>query len=163
MPTERSEPAPARAVAGHVRRQHGRGGRPDLAGDALDRVRAPALLIVGGADQQVLQLNRDGAARLTAENDVTVVPGATHLFPEPGALEQVIGRSVDWLTRWLPSAPQPRSPADQVPGPTGPPRWGQCGVDAHRPVAPSSAALKSPARSPVTSMWPAARLRPPRR
>ncbi|CCG03771.1 conserved protein of unknown function [Blastococcus saxobsidens DD2] len=81
-----------------------RGGRPDLAGDALGRVRAPTLLVVGGADAQVLDLNREAAARLTAEHEIAVVPGATHLFPEPGALEQVIDRTVDWLGRWLPSA-----------------------------------------------------------
>ena len=85
-----------------------RGGRPDLAGDALGRVRAPTLLIVGGADRQVLELNRAAAARLTAVHDIAVVPGATHLFPEPGALEQVIDRSVHWLTTWLPSARRPR-------------------------------------------------------
>ena len=78
-----------------------RGGRPDLAGDALGQVRAPTLLVVGGADSQVLQLNRDAAARLTAEHEIAVVPGATHLFAEPGALEQVIDRTVDWLNRWL--------------------------------------------------------------
>jgi putative phosphoribosyl transferase len=82
-----------------------RGGRPDLAGDALGRVRAPTLLVVGGADQQVLELNRDAAARLTAEHEIAVVPGATHLFAEPGALEQVIDRTVDWLNRRLRSQP----------------------------------------------------------
>jgi putative phosphoribosyl transferase len=84
-----------------------RGGRPDLAGDALGRVRAPTLLIVGGADRQVLELNRGAATRLATVHDIAVVPGATHLFPEPGALEQVIDRSVHWLTTWLPSA-EPR-------------------------------------------------------
>ncbi len=79
-----------------------RGGRPDLAGTALGRVRAPTLLIVGGADRQVLELNRQAAARLTAEHEITVIPGATHLFPEEGALEQVIDRSVAWLGRSLP-------------------------------------------------------------
>jgi putative phosphoribosyl transferase len=78
-----------------------RGGRPDLAGEALGRVRAPTLLIVGGADPEVLDLNRDAAARLAAEHDVAVVPGATHLFPEPGALEQVIDRTIAWLDRWV--------------------------------------------------------------
>ena len=82
-----------------------RGGRPDLAGDALGRVRAPTLLVVGGADQHVLELNRDAAARLTAEHEIAVVPGATHLFAEPGALEQVIDRTVDWLNRRLRSQP----------------------------------------------------------
>jgi putative phosphoribosyl transferase len=93
-----------------VRAVISRGGRPDLAGEALGRVRAPTLLIVGGADPQVLELNREAAARIAGENEVSVVPGASHLFPEPGALEQVIGRSVDWLARWLPSAAPP--PAD---------------------------------------------------
>jgi putative phosphoribosyl transferase len=79
-----------------------RGGRPDLAGDALDRVRAPTLLIVGGADRQVLELNREAAARLATEHEIAVIPGATHLFPEEGALELVIDRSIDWLARWLP-------------------------------------------------------------
>jgi dienelactone hydrolase len=81
-----------------------RGGRPDLAGAALGRVRAPTLLIVGGADRQVLQLNRQAAARLAAEHEIAVIPGATHLFPEKGALEQVIDRTVAWLDRTLPPA-----------------------------------------------------------
>jgi dienelactone hydrolase len=79
-----------------------RGGRPDLAGDALGRVRAPTLLIVGGADSAVLELNRAAAARLASPHAVSVVPGATHLFPEEGALEQVVVAAVDWLARWLP-------------------------------------------------------------
>jgi dienelactone hydrolase len=80
-----------------------RGGRPDLAGAALGRVRAPTLLIVGGADREVLELNRQAAARLAAEHEISVIPGATHLFPEPGALDQVIERSVAWLARSLSS------------------------------------------------------------
>src|SRR3954471_2723293 len=78
-----------------------RGGRPDLAGEALGRVRAPTLLIVGGADREVLELNRDAARQLTTEQQVIVVPGATPLFPEPGALEQVIDRAIAWLYRWV--------------------------------------------------------------
>jgi putative phosphoribosyl transferase len=78
-----------------------RGGRPDLAGEALARVRTPTLLVVGGADEQVLELNRAAAARLTAECEVSVVPGATHLFQEPGALEQVVARTIAWLDRWM--------------------------------------------------------------
>jgi dienelactone hydrolase len=66
-----------------------RGGRPDLAGDALARVRAPTLLIVGGADDDVLTMNEDARAAMTADVRLEVVPGATHLFEEPGALEQV--------------------------------------------------------------------------
>ena len=82
-----------------------RGGRPDLAGDALGRVRAPTLLIVGGADHEVLELNRAAAARLVAVHEIAVVPGATHLFAEAGALEQVIDRSARWLAAWLLPAP----------------------------------------------------------
>ena len=81
-----------------------RGGRPDLAGEALARVRAPTLLLVGGADQEVLDLNRAAAARLIAACEVSVVPGATHLFQEPGALEEVIARTAAWLDRWMPAA-----------------------------------------------------------
>jgi putative phosphoribosyl transferase len=87
-----------------VRAVVSRGGRPDLAGAALERVRAATLLVVGSADEQVLELNRAAAARLTAEHAVAVVPGATHLFPEPGALEQVVDRTVGWLDRWLPTS-----------------------------------------------------------
>jgi putative phosphoribosyl transferase len=62
---------------------------------------------VGGADQQVLELNREAAARLVAPHDVVVIPGATHLFPEEGALEQVVDHSVHWLDRWLVAPPGP--------------------------------------------------------
>ncbi|MBM7808889.1 dienelactone hydrolase [Geodermatophilus bullaregiensis] len=86
-----------------VRAVVSRGGRPDLAADALDRVRAPTLLVVGGADEQVLALNRAAAARLAGRWEVAVVPGATHLFPEPGALEQVVDLTTGWLSRWLPA------------------------------------------------------------
>ena len=86
-----------------VRAVVSRGGRPDLAGTALGRVRAPTLLIVGGADSRVLELNREAGRRLAARHDIAVIAGATHLFPEPGALEEVIARCVDWLTRELPS------------------------------------------------------------
>jgi len=90
-----------------VRAVVSRGGRPDLAGSALEQVRAPTLLIVGGADEEVLQLNAEAAARLPVEHRLVVVPGATHLFPEPGALDAVIEASVDWLDRWLPRSPFP--------------------------------------------------------
>ncbi|MGY1839452.1 MULTISPECIES: dienelactone hydrolase family protein [unclassified Modestobacter] len=88
-----------------VRAVISRGGRPDLAGAALGRVRAPTLLLVGAADEQVLALNRDAAGQLAGEHEVSVVPGATHLFPEPGALEQVVERSIAWLRRWVPGTP----------------------------------------------------------
>jgi dienelactone hydrolase len=86
-----------------------RGGRPDLAGDALPRVRAPTLLIVGGVDGPVIGLNRQALARLgAAEKRLVIIPGATHLFEEPGALEEVARLAADWLTRHL------SRPADTV-------------------------------------------------
>ncbi|MGW3462046.1 phosphoribosyltransferase family protein [Streptomyces olivaceoviridis] len=75
-----------------------RGGRPDLAGPRLAAVTAPTLLVVGGADPQVLALNRDAQARLRCENRLEVVPGATHLFEEPGTLERVTELARDWFT-----------------------------------------------------------------
>lgn len=81
-----------------------RGGRPDLAGDALDRVAAPVLLVVGGADEAVLGLNREAAERLSAPHEIHVVPGATHLFPEPGALEEVAEVAGQWFLEHLEKA-----------------------------------------------------------
>jgi len=79
-----------------------RGGRPDLAGDNLGRVRAPTLLIVGGDDVPVIGLNRQALARLAAEEKgLVIVPGATHLFEEPGALEEVARLAADWFGRHL--------------------------------------------------------------
>ncbi|AOR37629.1 hydrolase [Streptomyces fodineus] len=78
-----------------------RGGRPDLAGDALEEVRAPVLLIVGGQDQQVLELNEGAARRLRAPHALSVVEGATHLFGEPGALEQVAETARRWCEERL--------------------------------------------------------------
>ncbi|MEX0659846.1 MAG: phosphoribosyltransferase family protein [Egibacteraceae bacterium] len=78
-----------------------RGGRPDLAGAALPRVAAPTLLVVGGADTPVIQMNRDAMARMTAGTRLEIVEGATHLFPEPGALERVAGLAVGWFTHHL--------------------------------------------------------------
>jgi putative phosphoribosyl transferase len=74
-----------------------RGGRPDLASASLAAVRAPTLLIVGGADPSVLQANREAAAKLTAPHQVVVVPGATHLFEEPGALDEVAHLAGSWF------------------------------------------------------------------
>lgn len=76
-----------------------RGGRPDLAGDSLPRVRAPTLLIVGGADVEVLMLNRAAARQITCECELAVVPQATHLFEEPGTLEQVQELAARWFGR----------------------------------------------------------------
>jgi dienelactone hydrolase len=87
-----------------VRAVVSRGGRPDLAGAALARVRAPTLLIVGGQDPVVRELNREAFDRLRCEKDMAVVPGATHLFEEPGALEQVARLARDWFLRHLPTA-----------------------------------------------------------
>lgn len=78
-----------------------RGGRPDLAGGYLRLVRAPTLFIVGGADEVVIELNHGAAALLSAEHSLAIVPGATHLFPEPGALEEVARLACDWFGRFL--------------------------------------------------------------
>jgi putative phosphoribosyl transferase len=75
-----------------------RGGRPDLAGPALPLVRAPVLLIVGGADEVVLGLNRQAFEQLETEKRLVVVPGATHLFEEPGALEEVARLAAEWFS-----------------------------------------------------------------
>jgi dienelactone hydrolase len=84
-----------------VRAVVSRGGRPDLAGASLSRVRAPTLLIVGGRDHVVLDLNREAFARLRCEKKLEVVSGATHLFEEPGALEEVARLARDWFRRHL--------------------------------------------------------------
>jgi pimeloyl-ACP methyl ester carboxylesterase len=78
-----------------------RGGRPDLAGDALSQIRAPTLLIVGGADTGVLELNQDAFARLNCVKQLHVVPEATHLFEEPGALDEVVQAAGDWFALHL--------------------------------------------------------------
>ncbi|MFJ8713671.1 dienelactone hydrolase family protein [Streptomyces violaceus] len=78
-----------------------RGGRPDLAGDALDAVRVPVLLIVGGRDQHVLRLNEEAARRLQAPHTLHVVPGATHLFEEPGTLDRVTEAARQWCDERL--------------------------------------------------------------
>jgi putative phosphoribosyl transferase len=84
-----------------------RGGRPDLAQDRLNMVRAPTLLIVGAADHVVLDLNRRAAEDLRCENRVAVVPGASHLFEEPGALAEVAGLASDWFLQHLAPATVP--------------------------------------------------------
>ena len=78
-----------------------RGGRPDLAGDALSRVRAPTLLIVGGDDVPVIGLNREAMGQLHVEKKLQIIPGATHLFEEPGALEEVARLAAGWFVRYL--------------------------------------------------------------
>ncbi|MFL5656569.1 MAG: dienelactone hydrolase family protein [Ktedonobacteraceae bacterium] len=78
-----------------------RGGRPDLAGSALTAVQAPTLLIVGSKDTQVIELNRMALSLLKGEKQIEIVPGATHLFEEPGALERVAQLASQWFTRYL--------------------------------------------------------------
>jgi putative phosphoribosyl transferase len=78
-----------------------RGGRPDMAGEALAQIRAPTLLIVGGADTAVLELNEEASAALNCTKHLHVVPGATHLFEEPGALDEVVAAAGDWFVQHL--------------------------------------------------------------
>lgn len=78
-----------------------RGGRPDLAGDVLARVEAPTLLIVGGLDYPVIEMNRWAYARLNCEKELVIVPGASHLFEEPGTLEEVARFAADWFQTHL--------------------------------------------------------------
>ena len=90
-------PARVRAVVS-------RGGRPDLAGPALARVAAPTLLIVGGDDAPVIGMNREAMARMTAPVRLEIVPGASHLFEEAGALDRVAALASDWFARYLVAA-----------------------------------------------------------
>jgi fermentation-respiration switch protein FrsA (DUF1100 family) len=85
-----------------------RGGRPDLAGPVLHKVRTPTLLIVGGQDFGVIELNQAALAQLAGEKALRIIPGATHLFPEPGALETVMGEAARWFDLHL---SRPRLPA----------------------------------------------------
>jgi pimeloyl-ACP methyl ester carboxylesterase len=78
-----------------------RGGRPDLAGDALPRVQAPTLLLVGELDREVIALNRQAMARMRAPTELVIVPGATHLFEEPGALDVVADHAARHFSRYL--------------------------------------------------------------
>jgi putative phosphoribosyl transferase len=78
-----------------------RGGRPDLATDALRQVQAPTLLIVGGDDEPVVEMNRQAYSLLNSEKQLVIVPGATHLFEEPGALEEVASLARDWFLRHM--------------------------------------------------------------
>ncbi len=91
----------AAKLPGRVGAVVSRGGRPDLAGNALDVVQAPILLIVGGADFGVIELNEQALARLRGPKALEIIPGASHLFPEPGALEAVIDHAAAWFERQL--------------------------------------------------------------
>lgn len=94
--------AAAAARPGDIFAVVSRGGRPDLALEALPRVKAPTLLIVGGDDAPVIAMNEEAACALNAEHRLVIVPGATHLFEEPGALETVARLAADWFTGHLP-------------------------------------------------------------
>jgi dipeptidyl aminopeptidase/acylaminoacyl peptidase len=87
--------------AADVRAVVSRGGRPDLAGPALARARAPSLLIVGQLDDVVIELNRQAMSELGAPAQLVIVPGATHLFEEPGTLERVVQLAREWFQRHL--------------------------------------------------------------
>ena len=91
----------AAKLPGRVSAVVSRGGRPDLAGNALDTVQAPTLLIVGGADFGVIELNEQALARLRGVKALEIVPRASHLFPEPGALEAVIDHAAAWFEQHL--------------------------------------------------------------
>lgn len=78
-----------------------RGGRPDLAGSALPHVKAPTLLIVGGNDFPVIEMNKEAMKKLRCEKKLVIVPGATHLFEEPGTLEEVARLAADWFIRYI--------------------------------------------------------------
>ncbi len=92
-----------------------RGGRPDLAGDSLAQVRAPTLLIVGERDAPVIAMNRDAMQRLASrECKLVLVPGATHLFEEPGTLEEAASLAADWLEEHLAPSRRPRPEATDV-------------------------------------------------
>ena len=93
--------AAAELPEGAVRAVVSRGGRPDLAGRALGRVRCPVLLIVGGYDNGVIELNERARGEMRCESELVIVPGATHLFEESGTLEQVADLAAGWLERRL--------------------------------------------------------------
>lgn len=94
----------------HVRAVVSRGGRPDLAGDFLDEVQAPTLLVVGGADVGVIELNEEALARLQGLKALEIIPGASHLFPEPGALEAVIEHAARWFEHYLGAGSEKSAP-----------------------------------------------------
>jgi putative phosphoribosyl transferase len=91
----------AARLGGRIGAVVSRGGRPDLAGDVLDQICVPTLLIVGGIDVGVIELNERAFARLQGPRALEIVPGASHLFPEPGALDAVINHAARWFTRYL--------------------------------------------------------------
>lgn len=96
----------AAALAPEIRAVVSRGGRPDLAGHQyLAQVECPTLLLVGGRDEEVLELNRQTGAQMHCPHRLTIVPGATHLFEEPGTLDAVARLAADWFAQYLPRQP----------------------------------------------------------
>jgi dienelactone hydrolase len=92
----------AAALTGEIQAVVSRGGRPDLAGTKeLTQVKAPTLLLVGGADKEVIELNREAYARLHCSKELSIIPGATHLFEEAGTLEEVARQAAVWFNRYL--------------------------------------------------------------
>jgi putative phosphoribosyl transferase len=92
-------------LSGRIGAVVSRGGRPDLADETLDEVCTPTLLIVGGVDYGVIELNERALARLRGPAALEIIPGASHLFPEPGTLEAVIDRAARWFARYLAAGP----------------------------------------------------------
>lgn len=95
----------AAKLAGRIDAVVSRGGRPDLAGSALAQVHAPTLLIVGGRDGPVIEYNQAALKQLKAISSLKIIPGATHLFSEPGAMEQVTKLAIGWFETYLTPAP----------------------------------------------------------
>src|SRR5437879_3281154 len=91
----------AAELPNEVRAVVSRGGRPDLAGEALPKVKAPTLLIVGGEDHVVIEMNEEARAKMKCECKIEIVPGATHLFEEPGALDKVAKLASDWFVKHI--------------------------------------------------------------
>ncbi len=100
----------AARLGGRVAAVVSRGGRPDLAGEILDQITTPTLLIVGGADLGVMDLNELAYAHLAGPKGIEIVPGATHLFPEPGALEAVTGHAIKWFEHHFEAAVRQQRP-----------------------------------------------------
>jgi putative phosphoribosyl transferase len=96
----------AAARPDRIRALVSRGGRPDLAADVLHQVEAPTLLIVGGLDEPVLSWNRQAGRQISGPTELAVVPGATHLFEEPGALDEVVRLAIDWYEQHLAKSAQ---------------------------------------------------------
>jgi len=93
----------AAEIGSGIRAVVSRGGRPDLAGDALGRVETPVLLIVGGHDEPVIEMNQEAYEKLQSVKEIKIVPGASHLFEEPGTLETAAQLAADWFEKYLPN------------------------------------------------------------